>query len=129
MEHREKEESSRVEGRNPVLEALRSGRSVDKVYIQAGLHDGPIQTILREARKRDAIVAFVTKERLNQMSETGNHQGVIAAVASYQYSTVEDILKRAEEKGEDLAELARLREERGGSMFAGHGKVESEVAA
>ena len=101
MEHREKEESSRVEGRNPVLEALRSGRSVDKVYIQAGLHDGPIQTILREARKRDAIVAFVTKERLNQMSETGNHQGVIAAVASYQYSTVEDILKRAEEKGED----------------------------
>ena len=101
MEHREKEESSRVEGRNPVLEALRSGRSVDKVYIQAGLHDGPIQTILREARKRDAIVAFVTKERLNQMSETGNHQGVIAAVASYQYSTVEDSLKRAEEKGED----------------------------
>ena len=101
MEHREKEESSRVEGRNPVLEALRSGRSVDKVYIQAGLHDGPIQTILREARKRDAIVAFVTKERLNQMSETGNHQGVIAAVASYQYSTVDDILKRAEEKGED----------------------------
>lgn len=101
MEHREKEESSRVEGRNPVLEALRSGRSVDKVYIQAGLHDGPIQTILREARKRDAIVAFVTKERLNQMSETGNHQGVIAAVASYQYSTVEDILKRAEERGED----------------------------
>lgn len=101
MEHREKEESSRVEGRNPVLEALRSGRSVDKVYIQAGLHDGPIQTILREARKGDAIVAFVTKERLNQMSETGNHQGVIAAVASYQYSTVEDILKRAEEKGED----------------------------
>ena len=101
MEHREKEESSRVEGRNPVLEALRSGRSVDKVYIQAGLHDGPIQTILREARKWDAIVAFVTKERLNQMSETGNHQGVIAAVASYQYSTVEDILKRAEEKGED----------------------------
>ena len=101
MEHREKEESSRVEGRNPVLEALRSGRSVDKVYIQAGLHDGPIQMILREARKRDAIVAFVTKERLNQMSETGNHQGVIAAVASYQYSTVEDILKRAEEKGED----------------------------
>ena len=101
MEHREKEESSRVEGRNPVLEALRSGRSVDKVYIQAGLHDGPIQTILREARKRDAIVAFVTKERLNQMSETGNHQGVIAAVASYQYSTVEDILKTAEERGED----------------------------
>ena len=101
MEHREKEESSRVEGRNPVLEALRSGRSLDKVYIQAGLHDGPIQTILREARKRDAIVAFVTKERLNQMSETGNHQGVIAAVASYQYSTVEDILKRAEERGED----------------------------
>lgn len=95
-----KEEKNRVEGRNPVLEALRSGRSVDKIYVQAGLQDGPIQTILREAGKRDAVVTFVTRERLNQMSETGNHQGVIASVASYQYASVEEILQRAEEKGE-----------------------------
>lgn len=95
-----KEEKNRVEGRNPVLEALRSGRSVDKIYVQAGLQDGPIQTILREAGKRDAVVTFVTRERLNQMSETGNHQGVIASVASYQYASVEKILQRAEEKGE-----------------------------
>ena len=100
MEYTGKEENNRVEGRNPVLEALRSGRGVDKIYVQAGLQDGPIQTILREARKRDAIITFVAKERLNQMSETGNHQGVIAAVASYRYAEVEEILERAREKGE-----------------------------
>ena len=86
---------NRLEGRNAVLEALRSGRSVDKIYVQAGLHDGPIQTILREARKHDSIVSFVTRERLDQMSETGNHQGVIAQAASYEYASVEDILERA----------------------------------
>jgi 23S rRNA (guanosine2251-2'-O)-methyltransferase len=91
---------NRLEGRNAVLEALRSGRSVDKIYVQTGLHDGPVQTILREARKRDTIVSFVPKERLSQMSETGNHQGVIALAASYAYSTVEDMLNRAKEKGE-----------------------------
>lgn len=91
---------NRLEGRNAVLEALRSGRSVDKIYVQAGLHDGPIQTILREARKHDSIVSFVTRERLDQMSETGNHQGVIAQAASYEYASVEDILERARQKGE-----------------------------
>ena len=91
---------NRLEGRNAVLEALRSGRSVDKIYAQAGLHDGPIQTILREARKHDSIVSFVTRERLDQMSETGNHQGVIAQAASYEYASVEDILERARQKGE-----------------------------
>ncbi len=89
-----------VEGRNAVIEALRAGKTVDRLYVQDGLRDGPIQTILREARKCDTRVELVSKERLNQMSDTGRHQGVIAMVASYSYAEVEDILKRAREKHE-----------------------------
>ena len=85
-----------LEGRNAVLEAFRSGRTVDKVFLQKDLHDGMIMTIAREARKAGTIISYVPKERLNQMSETGSHQGVIAYVASYTYATVEDILKKAE---------------------------------
>ncbi|MEE1114558.1 MAG: 23S rRNA (guanosine(2251)-2'-O)-methyltransferase RlmB [Eubacterium sp.] len=95
-----RENENRIEGRNAVLEAFRSGRTVDKIYVQADLHDGPISTILREAKKAGSVINYVDKERLDQMSETGVHQGVIAAVASYEYSTVEAILKKAEEKGE-----------------------------
>lgn len=91
---------NKIEGRNAVLEALRSGRSVDKIYVLMGSHDGPIQSILREAKKHDTIISYVSKERLNQISETGNHQGVIAIAASYNYATVEEILKRAKDKGE-----------------------------
>lgn len=89
-----------IEGRNAVLEAFRSGKPVDKLFVQDGLKDGPIQTITREARKHDTIINFVPKERLDQMSETGRHQGVIAYGAAYDYAQVEDILKAAEEKGE-----------------------------
>lgn len=89
-----------VEGRNAVIEAFRAGKTVDRLYVQDGLRDGPIQTILREARKCDTRVELVSKERLNQMSDTGRHQGVIAMVASYSYAEVEDILKRAREKHE-----------------------------
>ena len=94
------ESPNRLEGRNAVLEALRAGRSVDKLYVLQGCTDGPIQTILREAKKHDTIVNFVSRERLNQMTETGNHQGVIVVAASYEYASVEEILARAEEKGE-----------------------------
>ena len=90
----------RIEGRNAVLEAFRSGRCVDKIYVQDKCEDGPVRTIVREARKHDTILKFVPKERLDQMSETGTHQGVIAEVASYEYASVDDILKKAEEKGE-----------------------------
>lgn len=90
----------RIEGRNAVIEAFRSGRCVDKLFVLNGCQDGPIRTIVREAGKHDTILKFVSKERLDQMSETGTHQGVIAEVASYEYSTVDDILKKAEEKGE-----------------------------
>ena len=83
-----------IEGRNAVLEAFRSGKCVDKLFILDGCQDGPVRTIAREARKHDTIVKFVPKERLDSMSETGAHQGVIAQVAAYDYSTVEDILKK-----------------------------------
>ena len=89
-----------IEGRNAVLEAFRCGKCVDKLFILDGCQDGPVRTIAREARKHDTIVKFVPKERLDSMSETGAHQGVIAQVAAYDYSTVEDILKKAEDKGE-----------------------------
>lgn len=89
-----------IEGRNAVIEAYRSGKTIDKLYILDGCQDGPIQTIKREAKKADTIVKFVTKERLDQMSTTGKHQGVIASCAAYDYAEVEDILKAAKEKGE-----------------------------
>ena len=92
--------SEQIEGRNAVLEAFRSGKCVDKLFILDGCQDGPVRTIAREARKTDTIINYVSKERLDQLSETHAHQGVIAQVAAYEYSTVEEILARAEEKGE-----------------------------
>jgi 23S rRNA (guanosine2251-2'-O)-methyltransferase len=91
---------NKIEGRNAVLEAFRSGKTVDKLYILDGCQDGPVRTIAREARKHDTIIQYVAKERLDQISETGKHQGVIAVAASYEYATVEDILAKAKEKGE-----------------------------
>lgn len=90
-----------IEGRNAILEAFRSGKTIDKLFVLDGCQDGPVRTILREAKKSDTIVNFVKKERLDQMSDTGKHQGVIAYAAAYEYSTVEEMLQRAEEKGED----------------------------
>lgn len=95
------ENSLVIEGRNAVLEAFRSGRTIDKLYVLDGCQDGPIRTIIREAKKHDTILNFVSKERLSQLSETGRHQGVVAHAAAYTYADVEDMLKLAEEKGED----------------------------
>ena len=89
-----------IEGRNTVLEAFRSGKTIDKLFVSDGCKDGPVQSIIREARKQDTIISFVARERLDQMSETGKHQGVIAYAAAYEYAEVEDLLKAAEEKGE-----------------------------
>jgi 23S rRNA (guanosine2251-2'-O)-methyltransferase len=89
-----------IEGRNAVIEALRSGKPIDKLFIQDGVQDGPIQTIKREAKKHDTIIKFVAKERLDQLSETGKHQGVIAYAAAYEYAEVEDILEKAKAKNE-----------------------------
>ena len=89
-----------IEGRNAVIEAFRSGKTIDRVFILDNCQDGPIMTIKREAKKTDCLIKFVSRERLDQMSETGKHQGVIAYAAAYEYAQVDDILKLAEEKQE-----------------------------
>ena len=92
--------SEQIEGRNAVLEAFRSGKCVDKLFVLDRCQDGPVRTIIREARKKDTIINFVQKERLDQLSETGSPSGRDREVAAYEYSTVEDILNKAKEKGE-----------------------------
>ena len=89
-----------IEGRNAVIEAYRSGKPIDKLFILDGCQDGPMMTIKREAKKHDTLVKYVTKERLDQLSETGKHQGVIAYAAAYEYAEVDDILEAARKKGE-----------------------------
>ncbi len=89
-----------IEGRNPVMEAFRAGKTIDRLFILDGSQDGPIKSIIREAKKGDTIINYVKKERLDQISETGKHQGVIAYAAAYEYAEVEDILNAAKEKGE-----------------------------
>ncbi len=106
-ESRREEESGRmehtltIEGRNAVLEAFRSGRTIDKLFVLDGCQDGPVRTIVREAKKHGTILNFVGRERLDHLSETGKHQGVIAFAAAYDYADVEDMLRLAEERGED----------------------------
>ena len=90
-----------IEGRNAVLEAFRSGKPVDKLFVLDGCQDGPVRTIVREAKKHDTIIQFVEKERLSQLSETGKHQGVVAFAAAFEYAEVEDMLELARQKGED----------------------------
>lgn len=96
MEYQE----NKIEGRNAVLEAFRSGKTIDKLFVLTGCQDGPVKSIIREAGKHDTIINYVSKERLDQLSETGKHQGVVAISAAYAYAEVEDLLKAAEEKGE-----------------------------
>lgn len=90
-----------IEGRNSVTEAFRSGKTIDKLFIQDGCHDGPVNSIVREAKKRDTVINYVSRERLDKMSKTGKHQGVIAYAAAYEYATVEQILNLAREKNEE----------------------------
>ncbi len=89
-----------IEGRNAVIEAFRSGKTIDKVFILDGCQDGPVRTIVREAKKAGSLIQYVTKERLDNMSQTGKHQGVMAYAAAYEYAQVEDILKAARDKNE-----------------------------
>lgn len=91
---------SQIEGRNAVIEALRAGKTLDRLMILDGCQDGPVLTIKREARKAGTPIKYVTKERLDQLSETGRHQGVIAVCAAYSYAEVDEILALAKEKGE-----------------------------
>ncbi|MBD5444224.1 MAG: 23S rRNA (guanosine(2251)-2'-O)-methyltransferase RlmB [Lachnospiraceae bacterium] len=92
---------SKIEGRNAVIEAFRSGKTIDKLYILDNCQDGPIMTIKREAKKQDCLVKYVKREKLDQLSETGKHQGVVAITSAYEYASVEDILENARKKGED----------------------------
>lgn len=89
-----------IEGRNAVIEAFRSGKTIDKLYVLDGCQDGPIMTIKREAKKHDTVIKYVAKERLDQLSETGKHQGVIGMAAAYEYAQVEELLESARQKGE-----------------------------
>lgn len=89
-----------IEGRNAVMEAYRSGKTIDKLFVLDGCKDGPILSIVREAKKNDTLVQYVKKERLDQMSDTGKHQGVIAYAAAYEYAEIDDMLALAAEKGE-----------------------------
>jgi len=89
-----------IEGRNAVMEAFRSGKTIDKLFVLDGCQDGPVRSIVREAKKQDTIINFVARERLDQLSETGKHQGVVAYAAAYEYAEVEDILAIAKAKGE-----------------------------
>ena len=89
-----------IEGRNAVLEAFRSGKTIDKLYILEGCRDGPVSAIIREGKKQDTIINYVAKERLDQMSSSGKHQGVIACAAAYEYALVDELLEAAAKKGE-----------------------------
>ena len=95
-----RQEENTIEGRNAVLEAFRSGKTVEKLFVQEHSKEGPIHTIIREAKKQRTKVEYVSTTRLDQMSQTGKHQGVIAYISSFEYATVEEILAKAKEKGE-----------------------------
>lgn len=90
-----------LEGRNPVLEALKSGREIDKILVLKGQREGSIKKIISLAREQKIVVQQVEKPKLDKISSTGAHQGVIAFVAMRQYVDVEDILSKAEERNEE----------------------------
>ena len=83
-----------------IMEAFRAGKTIDKLFVLDGCQDGPVKSILREAKKTDTIINFVDKERLDRLANSGHHQGVVAQAAAYEYAEVEDILNAAKEKGE-----------------------------
>lgn len=95
------EDESRLEGRHSVLEAFRAGKLIEKMFVLKGCKDGPVLSILREAKKAGTLVDFVPKERLDHMSETGKHQGVVAVLSAFHYSSVENMFELAEQRGED----------------------------
>lgn len=94
-------EESIIIGRNAVLEAFRSGKTIDRLFVLTGCEDGPVKSILREAKKTDAVVSFVNGQKLDQLANSTKHQGVVAYAAAYEYAQMEDIFAKAAEKGED----------------------------
>ena len=89
-----------IEGRNAVTAALKSGRQIDKIYIRRGDNKGSMLPIIAKAKEKGIPVVEIDKQKLDSMSETGVHQGVIARIPPYEYKTVDDILNIAREKGE-----------------------------
>ncbi|SDZ25440.1 23S rRNA (guanosine2251-2'-O)-methyltransferase [Proteiniborus ethanoligenes] len=94
-------EEGYVEGRNPVIEAIRGGREIDKILIAKGSEQGSINKIIGMAKDKKIVIQYVEKAKLDSMSETKAHQGVIALVTPYSYVEVDDIIKAAEDKNED----------------------------
>lgn len=94
------DERQQIEGRHAVAEALRAGHTLDKLFVLDGCKDGPVSSIVKKAKRGDTVIRYVSRERLDQLSETGNHQGVVAYMAAYRYATVEEMLQKAQEKGE-----------------------------
>ncbi len=93
--------TDKIVGRNPVMEALKSGREIDKILIAKGTEGGSLIKIIGKAKDKGIPIQYVERQKLNEMSEENAHQGIIATVAAYEYSDVEDILDRAKEKGTD----------------------------
>ncbi|ABR50569.1 RNA methyltransferase, TrmH family, group 3 [Alkaliphilus metalliredigens QYMF] len=91
--------TDKIEGRNPVLEALKAGREIDKLLIAKGAEEGSMKKIIGMAKDQNIIVQYVERQKLDQISESHAHQGVIAQVAAYEYSDVETILENAQKKG------------------------------
>lgn len=94
-------DENRIEGRNAVIEAYRAGRTIEKLYLLEGPAEGAMQTVLRLAKEQHTPVRFLTRQRLDQLSQTGKHQGVIAQAAAFHYAEIEDLFAKAAEKGED----------------------------
>ena len=95
------ENEDRLEGRHSFLEAFRAGKRIEKLFVLRDCKDGPVLSILREAKKAGTLVDFVPRERLDHMSESGKHQGVVAVLSAFEYSTVEDMFALAERRGEE----------------------------
>ena len=89
-----------IEGRNALTEALRSGRSIDKLYVAEGSTDRSLARLAAQAKEAGAVVVPTDRRKLDQMSPTGAHQGVIAAVAAHEYASVDEILELAAQRGE-----------------------------
>mgnify|MGYP004642501941 FL=1 len=97
---RERVENTIIEGRNAVIEALRVGRNIDKIFLLKGSEDSALGHIASKARAAGAVVVETDRRKLDEMSMTGVHQGVVAVVAEHEYSTIEAILDKARQAGE-----------------------------
>lgn len=100
MDYKNENTSDKIEGRNPVAEALRSGRTIDKILVQSGERHGSLIKIIAMAKEKRIVISYVEKAKLDRISRTGAHQGVIAYAAAKEYVSVNDILNIAAAKGE-----------------------------